>query len=117
MVSKSPGTGNNILFYLALFVGLSICVLTAGCASSRTSAPYAKGIKKIPPAPAVYREAIKRVDGTKDIPPDYTAAIEKFKEFKASYPAHPRTAEADSWIRILEKLQTLKKMGLEDIEE
>ena len=52
--------------------------------------------------------------GTENVLPDYTAAIEKFKEFKTSYPADPRTAEADSWIRILGKLQTLKKMGLED---
>lgn len=114
MVSKSPGTGNNILFYLALFVGLSFCILTAGCASSRMSAPYAKEINNIPPVPAMYREAIKLVDGTENVLPDYTAAIEKFKEFKTSYPADPRTAEADSWIRILGKLQTLKKMGLED---
>ena len=115
MVSKPQRTGNNILFYFALFVGLNVCVLTAGCASLRTNAPYGKGIKQIPPAPVMYHEAINLVNGTKDVPPNYTAAIEKFKEFKASYPANPRTAEADSWIRILEKLQTLKKMGLEDI--
>lgn len=117
MVSKPRRTGNNFLFYLALFVGLSICVLTAGCASLKTCAPYGKEIKNIPPAPVVYQEAIKLVDGTKDVSPDYTAAIKKFKDFKTSYPKDQRIAEADSWMRILEKLQTLKKMGLEDIEE
>jgi TolA-binding protein len=66
--------------------------------------------------PTLYREALRSLDDA-SVAPDYARALEKFRAFKKRYPKDPRAKEAGYWIKVLEKVQTLKNIDLENISQ
>lgn len=69
----------------------------------------------LPDTLVLYQQALDNVKADEHTQPDYPAAIKQFKKFRKTYPQHPRTPEAGYWVDILEKIQALKKIGLETI--
>ena len=113
MVSFSGRQRYYLLFYLALCVN---AILPAYCGVTKATKTHHGVDRSSADIPALYLEALRSLDDA-SAAPDYAAALEKFREFKKRYPKDPRAKEAGYWIKVLEKVQTIKNIDLENISQ